>query len=495
MGIGKFSLLVLAILVIFTTGLMAGGFENGGIGTKARGMGGAFRAIADDWTAAYYNPAGYANILDNQVGGLYSFVHYRNEIVPNYKWDDTYETGIYNDRVNYNDHEILSNPAAGFLVRFPVFGETVFGLSAYQPFDYNITWELFSPIQAYNDTVNLPGDQYRNNLDVVAFQLTAGREFSEDKLSLGVGFQLLRADLLYNNLYFRDNPLMSSTDPTFDLFQDRPYDKIPEWSNNDGYGWGFGINAGMLWKLNEKFDLGGTINVPFSITIEGDAVNKFYMPKNNTFLQDNLDYYLGTVEHLFLAGKPVVVKSDFEAKLDLPTSLGLGLKYQASEKLTLALDVEYTLWSMFEGLTFEYTNVTGLVGPADSSALAKNFFSTDLSAPVEWENTAEFMLGAMYDYSSIFTILGGLGFDQSPARNETQFTPQFVDNGNKTNISLGVIAHLDRWDLSLVSIYQKQPDLNIEGLDGYNADGVVERFPGDYKAETYETILSFNYRF
>ena len=493
MGIGKFSLLVLAILVLLTSGLMAGGFESSGVGTKARGLGGAFRAVADDWSAAYYNPAGYAYILDNQIGAVYSFMHYRNELVPDYKWGGIYETGIYNDRVNYNANEILSNPAGGFVVRLPFWGETVFGLSAYQPFDYNITWELFSPIQAYNDSVGLPGDQFRNNLDVVAFQLTAGREFSEDKLSLGLGLQVLRADLLYTNLYFRDNPLMSMGNPIYDVMQDRPYDKIPEWSRNDGFGWGFGVNAGMLWKLNEKLNVGATVNIPFSITVKGDGENRFYMPKNNTLWKGIT--YPGTVEHLFLSGQIVRVLSDFEAKLDLPTSLGLGFKYQASEKLTLSLDIDYTLWSKYNGLQFEYTNIQGLSGSADTVALAREFFSTNLSAPVDWENAATFMLGASYDYSSLFTLLGGIGFDQSPARNADQFTPQFIDTGNKTNISLGFIAHIERWDLSLISTYQKQPDLNIEGLDGYNADGVVERFPGDYKAETYETTLSFNYRF
>jgi len=251
----------------------------------------------------------------------------------------------------------------------------------------------------------------------------------------------------------------------------------------------------MLWKLNEKLDVGVTVNVPFSITVSGENVNKFYMPKNNTLWQDDDNIYEGTVEHLFLAGQIIEVVSDFEAKLDLPTSLGLGFKYTASEKLTLSMDMEYTLWSKYKGLTFEYTNINGLTGAADTVAVAREFFTTNLSAPVDWDNTIEFMLGVSYDYSSLFTFLGGFGFDQSPAKDADQFTPQFIDTGNKKNISLGVITHIDRWDLSLVSTYQKQPDLNIEGLDGFNADGVVERFPGDYKAETYETILSFNYRF
>ena len=52
MGIIRLTASVLLLFGCLSPGLFASGFENTGIGTKARGMGGAFRAIADDWTAA-----------------------------------------------------------------------------------------------------------------------------------------------------------------------------------------------------------------------------------------------------------------------------------------------------------------------------------------------------------------------------------------------------------------------------------------------------------
>jgi len=495
MGIVRFSAIALAILVLLTSGLQASGFENSGVGTKARGMGGAFRAVADDWTAAYYNPAGYANIWDNQLGANLAFVHYRNEIIPDYRWDGVYETGMFNDKTNYNAHEILSNPSAGFIVRFPVWGETVFGLSAYQPFDYNITWEMFEMLPAYNSVAGLPGDQFRNNLDVVAFQLTAAREFIEDELSLGIGVQLLRADLLYTNIFFRENPLSSSDDPTYDDFADRPYDRIPQWSRNDGFGYGFGLRAGMLWKASEKVDIGATIALPFPITVTGDVENRFYMPDNPTLWQQLPDVYRGTVEHLFLSGQTVIHRASFEAKLDLPPSIGLGMAYKASEKLTVTVDAEYTLWSQYEGLEFTYTDHVLPRGPADTSVFAREFFTDNVSAPVEWDNAGKFMLGAAYDYADYLTLLGGVSLDQSPARNAAQFTPQFIDTGNKKGLNLGCIVHIDRWDLGFVTSYQSQPDMNIDGFAGLDAGTAAQRFPAEYKAATYETILSFNYRF
>ncbi len=498
MGIVKFSAIVSVILVFLVSGLVAGGFEISGVGTKARGMGGAYRAIADDWTAAYYNPAGYATIPDNQLGGNMAFLHYRDEIVPNFKWGGTYETGIFNDRVNYNAHEILSNPSAGFIVRLPVWGETVFGLSAYQPFDQNITWEMFDLLPAYNDSASVPGDQYRNNLDVVAFQLTAAREFSEDKLSLGIGLQILRGDLLFSNLYFRQNPLSASGDPTYDFFADRPYDRIPEWSKNDGNGWGFGLRGGMKWNASEKLDVGVTIGLPFSITISGTTENRFYMPKNNTLWQHHDSAQvrnIGSLGHLFLAGSVVVDEADFETDLDLPASFGFGLAYHPNEKLTVSFDAEYTLWSTFKGFEFIYTNHRGLTGPADTSAMAREFFTSNLSVPVDWKDAGKVMLGISYDYASYLTLLGGLSVDQSPAREVKQFIPQFIDTGDKWGFNFGFITHIERWELGLVTSIQTQPDLGIGGLEEYDTDATMQRFPGNYKANTYETILSFNYRF
>src|SRR5215831_4888425 len=53
---------VLALLVGLLTGATAwaGGIEFPTLGTEALGRGGAFVATADDGTAAYHNPAGFA---------------------------------------------------------------------------------------------------------------------------------------------------------------------------------------------------------------------------------------------------------------------------------------------------------------------------------------------------------------------------------------------------------------------------------------------------
>jgi long-chain fatty acid transport protein len=496
MVIARASAVILATLVFTFGGAMASSFDVVSVGNRAGGMGGAFRGLANDWSAAYYNPAGYARLYDNQLGAQLNLLHLRNEITPNYRLGGSYPVGIQNDVPQYNRHAIISNPSAGFVVRLPVWGETVFGLSAYQPFDYNVNWEFYSRFGPYNDSLRPPSEQFVNNMDIVAFQLTAAREFAEEKLYLGLGLALLRADLLFDNMNFRANPQLS-VDPNWSYAQ-RPADRIAQWGQDDGYGFGFGVRAGMLWQLSEKASLGLTAFYPSDITVSGESVLEFIMPKYIESLRPVAED--GTAELLLTEGSRVVDSVDFESTIKLPPSVGAGLAIAAGDRLTLTLDGEYTMWSRFDGYHFVYTNhnlITRLVykGTIMNSPYLYDFFTSDLSLTTDWSNTFRAALGASYDYNESLTILAGAGYDQSPMSSDDLFTPQFVDLGDKINVSGGFEVHIERWDLSLVTAYVTQPDATTETLTDIDSNGLFDSFAGDYSAATYQTSLSFNYRF
>lgn len=486
MGILRRLAACVLVLLIASPIVLASGFENTGLGTKAIGMGGAFRAVADDWTAAYYNPAGYAFIMDNQLGANVGFLHYRHEIVPNYLLGGEFETGIINDRVLYNKHEVLNKPAGGFLLRAPVGNrEMVLGFSIYQPFDYNIEWTLFQPLRAYNENIidGLPLKQYRNNLDVVAFQLTAARTFGEEEnLAIGVGLQLLRADLVWNNITLRDNPRLSP-------ISDRPRDRIIQYSENDGYGWGFGFNAGLTYKVSESFDVALTASMPFDITVDGDATHEFYMPFNDPLA----DRTIGSIDHLFVAGEIISLQPAFEAKLSLPPSFGIGFAWRPTEKLEIAVDAAYTLWSQYKGLEFTYAdwNISG--APADPEVV--DFFTANLSYPTEWTDAGMIALGMNYELNNTFTLLAGAKGGQSANSDEIGVIPQFVDPGQHLTFSIGSIFSIQQWVLGFSTSYTIYEDQTITQLNDLNGDGNFDNFPANYDAETFETVVSFSYRF
>ena len=66
-----------AAALTFITGaksdLPASGLETNGIGARGRAMGNAMTAAADDWTAAFYNPAGLAWMDTDQAGIVYEY--------------------------------------------------------------------------------------------------------------------------------------------------------------------------------------------------------------------------------------------------------------------------------------------------------------------------------------------------------------------------------------------------------------------------------------
>ncbi len=280
MGFKRYAAVTLISILLLLPSAFGGGFMYDGLGVKARGMGGAFRAIADDWSAAYYNPAGYSRIQDNMLAGDLAIFHNRYSYTPEIRWGDTYSSGYYNGQEIPNQHYVNNVPQGAILSRLPVWGETVFGFSIMQVFDQNQNWvEVFGfdGIEAYG-VRDLPVRQIGNNLDVVAFQLTAARVFKDDQLSVGIGLSVLRADLLYSNIILRNNPLLDFPDAA--TFVDRPFEKIPQWYENDGTGWGFGYKLGLLYSPTEKIDLGLTFTGKSSITIKGDFGSIFYMGDN-----------------------------------------------------------------------------------------------------------------------------------------------------------------------------------------------------------------------
>jgi long-chain fatty acid transport protein len=494
MRIARLAFAVLSLLAVWCGGLFASGFENTGLGTTARGMGGAFRAVADDWSAAYYNPAGYAYILDNQLGTSLGLINFRDEITPAYVATDYYGNeygwGIANGQTVYNFHRILNKPEAGFAARLPLWGETVFGLSIYQPFDQSTRWRMWAldagELTAYNDDAinnsKIPGHHYLIDLDVVAFQLTAAKEFMDEKMSIGIGLQLLRGDLWFSDLTFRANP-RGDVNP---LVDDRPRDRIPEFSDNQGRGLGFGLRAGWLWKVSAKLNIAATAYLPSAITITGNTHYTVIMPKSLT-LQGEVDP--NSADYLFVSGEIVNMTSEFETEIKLPASIAMGLSFQATEKLLVAFDAEYTMWSQYKGLAFSYSDFAMI------PEFEQDWFTSNLSNPADWDNAGKVSLGLRYTLDPHLTLLAGGCADQSPQRNNADFSPQFMDLGTKKSYNLGGILHLNQWDLGVTTSYTDYPVVDYSGLRDFDEDGLWDNFPGAYGAETFETVLSVGYRF
>jgi len=505
MGAIRFFLLLCLFLIMVPAYVFGGGFTFDGIGVKANGMGGAFRAVADDWSAAYYNPAGYYQIQDNQFAFNTVFFHNRYWITPNVFWNGTrgerYETGFFNGQEIANKHAVSHRLQGGILARFPLLeNETVIGFSIIPLYNQNQNWELMQLIPAHDNSASFPSNQFGIKLDATAYQLTFASGFMEDRLSVGVGLSLVRADLIYNNISLRNNPMPAP-------LNDRPHDKIPEYYRNEGDGVGYGFRIGLLYDITDRMKFAATYSAVSSIDISGRSQFEFYMGEN-----PNTTVYITSQqweELLFMVGEVIEIVSDFETTLDLPATFGGGIAYEVNDRLTLSLDAEMVFWSKFKGFDFDFSNFEAAPGldyfrntgylTDTTYDRAQNMFFTDLTAPIAWKDAGRVMLGVNYKTTDFLDLRAGFAADQSAVDWDnpggvTQI-PQFFDLGTKYSYSFGFSFNIDVWSLEFATIYTHQPDYATNLKLYQDGDELMDNITAWYSGDNYRTVLGFNYRF
>ncbi len=466
---------------------MGGGMSILGVGAKAKGMGGAFRAIADDWSAAYYNPAGLFYMTDNQLTFNEVVTHYRVKYEPNVNYGG-YDVGFYNGEIS-NRYEILTNPTLGGYFKLPVGGQSITaGLALFQPFDQNIAWQVF---QSPNSGFGLPGQQFEHNFDAVAINVVGAMELIEDKLSIGISAGILKADLVYGGFFLRANP----ADPNatyYDQIAGRPNELITEYARSDGNGLAPNFRLGLLMKASPKLQFGLSITPKTTITVDGDSYFYYYMPDIPQYFNRGLagEVVPGNEDYILSSGARLTGNATFETEIVLPTQVGAGVAYQVTERLLIAGDLEFTTWSDFEGYKFDYEFSNFSTGSSTIDAWA----ATDLAVVVDAKNILTGSLGLEYAYSDIVKMRAGYSADQSPYEEGT-LHPAFFDSGLKHSLNLGLGLEFESVRLDVATQYQHFPESKDGGNIDLDNDGIMDNLPGTYKGSAFESVFQFTVKF
>lgn len=479
------------IALFSISSVFAGGMGVLGVGAKASAMGGSFRAIADDWSAAYYNPAGLFYMTENELT--------INEVISNYQLKFTphvnyggYPVGFYQGEI-YNRYEILTNPTLGGYFKLPVSGrDIVAGLAIFQPFDQNLSWGVFSPL---NNGASLPGQQIEHNFDAVALNAVIAVELMENKLSFGLSGGLLKGDLIYGGFFLRKNP----ADPDASYYErvaSRPNDLITEWQHSDGYGLGFNLRSGLLYKATEKLSMGLSYALPSSITIDGDSYFYYYMPDNPYYQLDDDVLFPNSENYILSHGDVYEAEGTFETEVKLPGQLAGGIAYQVNDKLLIAGDMEMTFWSNFEGYAFDYQFKDSAISYNDE---INTWMVEDLTLPVDWKNTISGSIGLQYAYTEKVFLRAGYAADQSPVEPGSLHIA-FFDSGLKHSGTLGLGLVFENVRLDFSTKYTKYPESietgNVKLLNGDGTeDSIVDNLPGTYSGSAFESIAQFTVRF
>lgn len=470
----KLSILLLFLISASWVGVHAGGLNLTEVGTKATSLGGAFRGLADDWSASFWNPAGIAYLEESEVNISPYFTSPRPTYLPDVllgEGQESYPVGFKNGIKWYPEDKNFLKSNFGAFLKLERFKGLVPGVAFFVPYDMQYSWDLYEPPVGYNASVSLPQHDYQSDLEVLDFHPTLAKELIADKLSLGAGVSIQFGDLFLRKLFLVPN----------DSLIPRPYENFPMYGKFQGDGWGVGFNIGLLLKLTPKVNVGVAIRSPVDIELSGTSDLQVFLPENESLAQEvaeGSDY----PDSLFQGGK-LETSLDDEMTLSLPADFGAGVSYQYSEKLMFAFDVSWVNWSRFEELEASF----GWEFP----------FSEDpekVALPLKWEDVTRFSLGCEYRPSEKVALRGGYYFEPSPIP-DNSLTPLFPDIGDKNGISFGLGLNLGSFELSYAHQYVDFKERDVKTVADINNDMQLDNLPGLYRMDSHASYFSLSYHF
>ncbi|OGC10199.1 hypothetical protein A2V82_12840 [candidate division KSB1 bacterium RBG_16_48_16] len=366
-------IVLLGCVFFLTSQLFAAGVDLTGVGARAQALGGNYRAVADDWSAMFWNPAGLVQTEGWNAGVSTEFIKATVGYTPaefaGQQFSATSASAVENEPTTY------FIPSGGVYMSK---GKYAFGVGFWASFGLGAKWDLLNT-STYNS--EYPQFDYEDDLKVIDIHPTFSYEVS-DKLSVGLGVSVLMADIKIFKPNYTPNPYLfdASLQPLSAVFTPilsptgafaAQYNHILTSTNLEGDGTGFGANFGIMYKATEDLTIGASVQYYGDISLEGTVDAITYLPNNQaalaasmTTLKAQYDGMLAMglisqAQHAALtsssllglySGQQVPQDQNLKVTADLPLPMraGIGLKYTGIANLLISADVAYTQWSTWD---------------------------------------------------------------------------------------------------------------------------------------------------
>lgn len=447
------SIMIMLILLIATTGSLFGaGFALSGQGSRATAMGGAFRGLADDATAMFWNPAGlgFMNETSASLGGTF--------ILPSSSWEPTAAVpGI--PAAKYDSKKKLRAFPSIFMTE-DTEKNLRWGFSAYVPYGLGATWDAYTLPTGPGTSVDItyaagfPTEEMMSSLAIIDAHPTLAYRILPN-LSAGLGVSLMYG--------------------TVEILKTRPF-QLPDSLNTmnpwyspmtiklDGTGIGIGANLGLLYKATPCLSVGLSGKTPSKLHMDGEA---------------DINLWLNSAVSGMM-GFPVPIKSggkdDVKTAINLPGEIGLGLSYKVKPNWVMNLDYAYTMWSGLDKATITM----------DDSIMVMTSKIEETELNFSWKDTSRVSLGTEYRMG-VNALRAGVYFEQSAIPDET-LSPTFPDINNKLSLNLGYGRVFGPLTIDLngqVNLFQERK------IETQSADNMT----GTYNANVISGNIGIGYRF
>ncbi len=425
-------IIILAIILTIPSGvLFANGYMLSGVGTKALGMAGAYVAIADDWSAMYWNPAGIIGQRAS-VNLTAKVLRPSSNLKPDVSVDaDGYLH--YNNGVSYGTTKEFT-PLGSIGGTYRINRSFTAGISVFSPAYRTTEWlGLFTgPPEDYGNTEPYPERSWYSDLQVIDIHPTIAYKV-DHKIHVGLGLSLQWASLTM------EAPSVKRSIPGY------RWRRIYIDETLEGTGLGFGLNFGLMYKLTRDMNFGLSIRTPIYITIDGDFTQNLIIPT------------ISGVEGA-VGG---VATSISGAKMDLmiPMHSTVGVSYRPMQDVTVAFDVKRTHWSLVKNFNIKMDQ--GSKGPRDETL-------RDKKIPLAYDDTYRFSFGAEAKVPGGFWLRGGYYFETTPVPDETRL-PIMNDYGDNHSLSIG--ARFDITKRLYVDGYWEYTQTQVKKVTSANIDG------------------------
>lgn len=279
------------LLVVLTLALAAGAWGNGlslnGVGTRAHAMGNAYYAIADDYSATYWNPGGLTDVDGIEINGTAMIVNPRA----------TYKLNAFDiDTKSINGFTEYLYPNASFAWGGLMGGKFGLGVGGYVPAGMGVIW-------SGNDLAPLvQGDTSNWSTKIGMFEIAPGAAFApHPMISIGGAFYI---DYVKTEMKF-PVPMGQQLLGHF---------------SEEASGIGFGGVVGAKIKPHPMFHAGFSFKPKRTITTDGTA----------------------TIPELSQMGMPT--SSGFSRDIRWPMEMMFGAAVMPTNKLTVGAGGRYLFW-------------------------------------------------------------------------------------------------------------------------------------------------------
>jgi long-chain fatty acid transport protein len=328
-------------------------------------------------------------------------------------------------------------PVPHLYASYRVNEDLAFGLGTYVPYGLETVWPVKLDNGSFFDGAF---EGYDNSVQAIYVQPTAAYRIS-DRLTIGGGPIVAISNVELNQV--ADLASVEVSDPEAPASEPDttlgnlgvPHHTAFATSSLEGTGAiGFGGNLGLSFQATERLRIGIRGTLPITISYDGDVsfekINEeglqdlVFVPPSPLSLDGNGDGQKDTpvsanqIVSPRFEGDGALTDQGVETELTFPAQVVAGISYQATERLELLADYQYTRWSSFDKIAIDFEK------------------APDRTREENYNDTHALRLGGAYDLTDQLTAQAGYLLN-TPAAPDEVVTP-LLPEARRNQVSLGL---------------------------------------------------------